>query len=319
MTQNSAARAGRFHMGRLSEGRPQSLDAWRVTTDDADVAAGVAGLLGGEPRPQKGEGGGLAYEVLTNHESVRVLLDGPDAVAAHMILRGSQGIIHECDGVEFLSPEQKKGQPCGCPPLLEDRKRAARDGHGPMPSAEVTFQIAAAPKLGTFHFMTGSWQMAAQLSDLVDALERVGGSAVCDLTMELVAFTTKAGIDVCYRKPVVTVLGSPDSVAAEPPSPAEPTPAPAPSARRRKARVAPEPSTPPKPESSIPVSVDAALLGRAAQLLGTSDHQETVIAALSEIVAGRQKAAELARLREQVGRIAAIAEQALQGQDSSLT
>ncbi|MFI8522318.1 hypothetical protein ACIGEZ_31555 [Streptomyces sp. NPDC085481] len=320
MTQSSAARAGRFHQGRLSDGRPQTLDAWRVTTDDADVAARVAGFLGGEPRPNEGTGGaGLAYEVLTSRESVRVLLDGPDAVAAHMVLRGSKGIIHECDGVEFLSPEKKKGQPCGCPPLLEDRKLAARNGRGPMPSIDITFRIAAAPALGTFHFMTGSWQMTAQLSELTDALERVGGPAVCDLAMELVVYTTKTGKGVCYRKPVVTVLGSPGTVAPEPRPTAEPTPAPAPCAPRRKARPAPEPTTPSTPESSPLAGVDTVLLRRAAQVLGTGDHQETVIAALSEIVAGSQQAAELARLREQVGRIAAIAEQALRGRDSSLT
>ncbi|MFJ2216714.1 hypothetical protein ACIQVO_35485 [Streptomyces sp. NPDC101062] len=307
-------------MGRLSEGRPQALDAWRVTTDEAEVAARVAGFLGGEPQPNEGTGGaGHAYEVLTSRESVRVLLNGPDAVAAHMVLRGSKGIIHECDGVEFLSPEGKKGQRCGCPPLLEDRKLAVRDSRGPTPSADITFQIAAAPGLGTFHFMTSSWQMAAQLSDLTGALERVDGPAVCDLTMELVVYTTKTGRGVCYRTPVVTVLGSPDSVAPEPPPTAEPTPVPARSAPRRKARPAPEPTTPSPPESRHSVSVDAVLLRRAAQVLGTSDHQETVIAALSEIVAGRQKTTELARMREHVGRIAAMAEQALQDGDSSLT
>lgn len=324
MTQSTAARAGRFHTGRLSEGLPQALEAWRVTTDDADVAALVAGFLGGEPRPNEGTGGArLAYEVLTSRESVRVLLDGPDAVAAHMTLWGSTGLIHHCDGVKSLSPEAKKGQPCGCPLLLEDRKLAARAMRGPTPSVDITFQIAAAPELGAFHFTTASWQMAAQLSDLTEALERVSGPAVCDLTIELVVYTTKAGRGVCYRKPVVTVLGSPDTMAPEPPPPAVPVPvpAPAPSAPRRKARPAPEPTTPTVPESrhSVSVSVDANLLRGAAQVLGTGDHQETVTAALSEILAGRQQTTELTQLREHVGRIAAIAGQALQGRDSSLT
>ncbi|MFE3471301.1 hypothetical protein ACFXOI_06365 [Streptomyces bacillaris] len=316
MTQSTTARAGRFHQGRLSGGRPQALDAWRVTTDDADVAARIAGLLGGEPQPNGGGSGGLAYEVLTSRESVRVLLEGPDAVAAHMVLWGSEGIVHECDGMEFLSPEEKRGQPCGCPPLLADRKLAARNGRGPMPSVDIAFQIAAEPKLGTFHFMTSSWQVAAQLSELMDALEQVGGPAVCDLAMELVVYTTKTGRGVCYRKPVVTVLGSPDSVTPEPPPTGEPTPAPAPPAPGHGTRPAFETTTPSTPDSSRLVSVDAILLRRAAQVLGTGDHQETVIAALSEIVAGPQQAAELARLREQFGRIAAIAEQALRGRDS---
>lgn len=133
-----------------------------------------------------------------------------------MILWGSKGITHQCDGLEFLSPEEKKGQPCGCPPVFEDRKVAAKEGRGPTPSISLTFRIAAEPALGEFHFMTSSWQMAAQLSDLTDALKRVNGPAICDLTLELVVYTTKMGRGVCYRKPVVTVLGSPDTVMIEP-------------------------------------------------------------------------------------------------------
>lgn len=328
MTQSTPGPVGRFHSGRMAGGLPQALDTWRVTTGDAEVAARVAGLLGGLPQPNEG-GGELAHEVLTKAETVRVLLDGPGAVASHMVLRGSKGIIHQCDGLEFLSPKEKKGRPCGCPPLLADRKLAAREGRGPSPSISVTFRIAAEPELGEFRFMSGSWQLAVQLSDLADALERVDGPAVCDLTLELVVYTTKAGRGVCYRKPVVTVLGSPGTVAPQSPPPAEPTPAPALPPLRRKAGPTPEPAdpepaapestAPPSPEPRHTVDVDAALLRRAAEVLGTDGHEETVTAALSEIVAGQQRTAELVRLREQVGRIAAIAGQALQGRDSSLT
>ncbi|MFJ9111083.1 hypothetical protein [Streptomyces sp. NPDC102283] len=318
MTQSTIVPVGSFRTGRLAEGRPQALDAWRVTTDDAEVAARIANLLGGQTQPNKG-GGKPAHEVLTKVETVRVLMDGPNAVAAHMILWGSKGIIHQCDGFEFLSPEEKKGQPCRCPPVFEDRKVAAKEGRGPVPSINLTFRIAAEPALGEFHFMTSSWQMAAQLSDLTDALKRVNGPAICDLTLELVVYTTKTGRGVCYRKPVVTVLGSLDTVTTEPPSLAEPTPASAPSPLRRKARPAPEPTIPSTMELSHSVSVSAALLRRAAEVLGTAEHEETVIAALSEIVAGRQQSAELVRLREQVGQIAAIAGLALQGRDSALT
>lgn len=143
-------------------------------------------------RPQPNEGGGdLAQEVLTSSASVRVLIEGPDAVTARMVLRRSKGTVHECDGSRFLAPEEKKGQPCGCPPLLEDKKLAARNRCGPTPTIDLTFRIAAAPRLGEFHFRTGSWQMTAQLSDLIDALEHVAGPAVCDLSMELVVFTTR--------------------------------------------------------------------------------------------------------------------------------
>jgi len=55
MTQSTAAPAGLFHQGRLSEGRPQALDAWRVTADNAAVAARVTDFLGGRPQPNEGE------------------------------------------------------------------------------------------------------------------------------------------------------------------------------------------------------------------------------------------------------------------------
>lgn len=246
-------------------------------------------------------------------------MDGPDAVTARMLLWSSKGLTHDRDGSVFLSPQGKKGQPCGCHPRLEDKKLAAREGRGPVPSIDLAFRIAAAPMLGEFHFMTSSWQLTAQLSDLMEALEGVGGPAACDLTTELVALTTKTGRNVCYRKPVVKVLGNPDVVAPDPLRTAAPLPDPAPSTPRRRSRSAPESTTPSAPEPACSVSVDAVTLRRAAQVLGTSDHQETVIAALSEVVAARQQTIELARLREHVGRIAAIARQALPDGDFLLT
>lgn len=55
MTQSTTVPVGSFRTGRLAEGRPQALDAWRVTTDDAEVAARIANLLGGQPQPNEGE------------------------------------------------------------------------------------------------------------------------------------------------------------------------------------------------------------------------------------------------------------------------
>ncbi|MES9806556.1 hypothetical protein [Streptomyces cinereoruber] len=137
----------------MAEGRPHALDTWRVTTDDAEVAARVATLLG-RPASAERRGGEPAHEVLTKAETVRVLMDGPDPVAARMILWSSRGMVHQCDGLEFLSPEEKKGKPCGYPPRLEGRKPAAREGRDPTPSTSLTFRIAAEPALGNFRFTT---------------------------------------------------------------------------------------------------------------------------------------------------------------------
>jgi hypothetical protein len=198
MAQSSDERAGHFRQGRLVNGRPEALDTWRVTTDSAEVASRVASLLGSRPQPD-GVSRKQEYDVVTNRDSVRVIMDRPDAVVARMILQGHKGLVHECNSLEFFSPEKKKGQPCGCPPRLEDQKLAAKAGRGPSPSIDLTFRIAADPTLGEFQFLASSWHMAAQVTDLTAALERVGGPAVCDLSMELVTLTTRAGTDVCYR------------------------------------------------------------------------------------------------------------------------
>ncbi|MFG2213072.1 hypothetical protein ACGFND_38875, partial [Streptomyces sp. NPDC048638] len=192
MTRSPSVYAGRFHQGRLAEGkRPQALDTWRVTTDDAQVATRLADLHGGQLSPNDG-GGESAYEVLTARETVRILVDGPDAVTARMVLWGSRGKIHECDGVVFLSPDDVSGQPCGCPPLLEDRKALAKEGRGPQPSIKLTFRLMASPLLGEFQFLTGSWEAAKRLPQLAEQLDAAEGPVACDFTTELVTLTTKS-------------------------------------------------------------------------------------------------------------------------------
>ncbi|MFI2210449.1 hypothetical protein [Streptomyces sp. NPDC020141] len=319
MTQSAATQVGRFHAGRMSEGLPRCLNAWRVTTNDAATATRIADLLGGEVQPN-GADGGLAHEVLTTHESVRVLVDGPAALSSHLILWRGHDVAHHCDGVDFLSPEEKKGQPCGCPRLLQDRKNEARKGSGPSPSIDLIFRIAAAPTLGEFRFRSGSWALAEQLAKLDEALRRVNGPAICDLTLELVVYTTRMRRDYGYRKPVLTVLGSPDTVRAETPLTAKSTPQPAPSVPSRRTNRSPGP-TPARPNPPSPVSVDAdsALLRRAAEVLGTSGHQEAVAAALSAVVQSKQQSTELDQLREQVAHIASIAERALRGESTPRT
>ncbi|MFD9489532.1 hypothetical protein [Streptomyces sp. NPDC059991] len=115
MAHSASDYAGEFHQGRLAAGkRPQVLDTWRVTTDDAEVAARLADLHGGQPSPNE-EGGEDAYEVLTARETIRTVVAGSDAVTARMVLWSSRGKIHERDGAVFVGPDKVRGQPCGCP------------------------------------------------------------------------------------------------------------------------------------------------------------------------------------------------------------
>ncbi|MEU5429020.1 hypothetical protein AB0H73_25985 [Streptomyces olivoreticuli] len=198
---------GRFHGGRQENGIPVALAEWRVTTGDPEVAAAVAHLMGGTPVETDSTSENF-IEVLTTTDKVKIVLSGADSITSDLKLWNGPSLIHHCDGVEFLSPDEDKGKPCHCPALMEDRKAAAKSKRGPAPSIAVTFRLAEDYDLGLFRLQTGSWKLAEVLHEVENALDRVGSEALAELSLELVEFTTKAGRDVSYRKPVIRVLKS---------------------------------------------------------------------------------------------------------------
>ncbi|MEU5305993.1 hypothetical protein ACH4YO_19150 [Streptomyces noursei] len=206
---------GRFRAGQQLSGRPVALESWRITTGDPEVGKAVADLYGGTPQPWETSKED-SLEVLTGADSVKVIVDGPDAISFRMALYGMTGKpIHACDGVEFTDPEDPRhGQPCGCPTTVQERKAAAKAGHGPKPDQRLEFRLYDAPELGKFRLMTGSWDFMKSLESLWRELEAVGGPARCTLSLELVEFQTKSGVDVAYRKPVLTVHGPASTEAA---------------------------------------------------------------------------------------------------------
>ncbi|MEW2034913.1 hypothetical protein AB0901_30980 [Streptomyces roseifaciens] len=196
---------GRFHGGKAENGLPVALSEWRVTTGDPEVAAAVAQLLGGQPEETDSTAENY-IEILTAVSKVKVVLSGVDAISSDLKLWNGPNLIHHCDGVEFLSPEEDKGKSCGCPALMDDRKAAAKSKRGPSPSISVTFRLAEDYDLGLFRLQTGSWKLAEVLHEVENALDRIGAEALCSLELELVEYTTKKGRDVSYRKPVIKVL-----------------------------------------------------------------------------------------------------------------
>ncbi|MFJ9671099.1 hypothetical protein ACIRP5_09975 [Streptomyces sp. NPDC101221] len=196
---------GRFRSGRMVGNRPESLGSWRITTGDPEVADKVSELYGGKPAEWETTGEDF-NEVITETDKVLIVVDGPGALTADMKLWGRSGLIHHCDGVEFLSPDEDKGQPCGCPPLMEDRKAQAKSGRGPAPNTSLVFRLADDYHLGKFRFQSSSWKLAEVVHEIDAALSAHKGEVLAELSLELVEFTTKAGRDVSYRKPVVKVL-----------------------------------------------------------------------------------------------------------------
>jgi len=202
---------GRFRSGRMVDNRPESLSEWRITTGDPAVAEAVAGMFGGHPEEWETTKED-ALEVMTNASSVPIVIDGPDALKARMVLWGNNGaIIHECDGMEFLD-EDRKGTPCGCPQLFADRKALAKKGIGPKPETSLVFRLQDDPEIGKFRFQSASWDLVRDFPNLVSALENIGGPANATLALTEVSFTIKngprKGMDVTYNRPVITVKGA---------------------------------------------------------------------------------------------------------------
>lgn len=197
---------GRFHSGRAVDGVPESLSEWRITTGNRVVADAVAQLFGGAP-DETGSPNENFIEILTAANAVPVILDGSKAIRADMKLWNRSKLVHHCDGIEFLSPDEKAGRPCGCPSLFAERKQAAKDYVGPSPSISITFRLAEDPELGAFRFETGSWMLAEEVEWNREELSLIDGPALCELALELVSYTTKKGRLVSYVKPVLAVLG----------------------------------------------------------------------------------------------------------------
>src|SRR5690606_35209536 len=116
---------GRVRSGKAVNGIPAGLSTWRITTGDPDVAHAVADAFGGEVaewETTKEDN----LEVITETNTLPVIISSPEVISARLVLWGMGGVrIHECDGVTFLD-EERRGQPCGCPELLAERKAAAR-------------------------------------------------------------------------------------------------------------------------------------------------------------------------------------------------
>lgn len=201
---------GKFRSGTQVNGNPMSLDEWRVTTGDPDVADAIIAHFGSknaEGAQEWATENEDNLEVFTTSQEVPVILDGPSAIQTAMALWGRNGLIHKCDG-ETVTSGQGEGGPCPqAGKTVKERKDAAKAGYGCAPSIQVYFRLREEPDLGRFSFSSGSWSMAGEIDEAEAALAKIGGPAYATLSLEEVAYTTKAGRAVRYMKPVVTITG----------------------------------------------------------------------------------------------------------------
>lgn len=206
---------GRFRSGHVVNGRPQSLEAWRVTTGDPAVAETIHDLLGGSA-PQEWETESEEnIEVFTNSSEVVIVVESPDDVRQQMVLRSADGkIVRAGDGETISYPPELAGQPdpnAGKP--LAELKNLARAGMGAKPETTVTFRLAENPDLGKFRFTSSSWSLAKDMDyfDTLAALAKIDGPARIRLSLVRESFTAKtgprAGQTVSFMKPFLKVEG----------------------------------------------------------------------------------------------------------------
>jgi hypothetical protein len=212
----------RLHSGYMDEtgkkARPVALSEWRFSTGEKAVADALAQLFGGTPVENEESTSENFIDVFSEAVKVPVIIE-PDGIYADMKQWINGKLVHHCDGVTFLSPDEKTGEKCGCPALFAERKQAAKDYQGPNPSITVTFRLADDPELGKLKFVTGSWTLAAVLHESLNDLDRVGGTALGSLELEYVEYTPTKGPMrnklVSYTKPVIRIVKSYNDAIAE--------------------------------------------------------------------------------------------------------
>lgn len=190
--------AGRFRAGHMVNGTPATLDNWRVTTGDPEVAEAIHGILGGD-QPQEWEAKGEDnLEVFTASNSVDIIIEKAADLRQRMVLWGRQGKpIYVSDGAHILDDN---GHPTDEPDPDADlpfaaRKQKGRDGLGATPDIDLFFRLKDKPDLGRFQFKTGSWGLARDLAadDVAGQLAEAGGSVHAVLRLEEVSFVAKNG------------------------------------------------------------------------------------------------------------------------------
>lgn len=195
---------GRFRAGRQLQGRPMSLTTWRITTGDPEVADTIAKMYGATEGPQEWETKtDERLEVITETDSVNVIIARPTHVTSEMVLWGRKGKVRQCDGIM-----QTNGESCVCPSDYGDKIKGAQEGTACEPSISYLFSLADAPDLGRFRFQTGSWTVARQVAEVEAALADIDGPALGTLTLEQ---RTRKDVGSTYTIALLKITGPADT------------------------------------------------------------------------------------------------------------
>ncbi|QDH92131.1 unknown function [Streptomyces phage Dubu] len=206
--------AFQFRSGKMNGRQPVSLRQWRITTPRLQVAEALKELYGGTiTEAPNGD-----YAVDTETNKIEVVVDASKIESK--LIQWADGLpVHECDGSVFLSPDDDKGNPCGCPRILAERKEKAKQRRGPKPNIVIPITLPQDEELGLGKYTATAWSFAEDLPYTMKALERIDGPALCVLRLEHVEYTTKSGEAREFTKPVLDVVSSFNDAISDDPDP----------------------------------------------------------------------------------------------------
>lgn len=165
--EHAVAIVGRFRSDHEVNYRATSLEHWRVTTRDPDIARCLAESLHGSAPQKWSTSDADIYETFTTASSVDVILDDPRAICSEMIMWGPT---------------------VAC-----------------VPHVTVWFRLATCPDIGKFRFTSDSWDLAKDIAGPERELALIDGPARARLELEPVTYT-RAGQRLRTVKPVLTLL-----------------------------------------------------------------------------------------------------------------
>ena len=178
---------------------PVSLAHWRITTKDPELATRVADLVGGEPVGWESPDG-PAWEVLTETDSLDVVIPPTDYLRQDMELWARSGLVRRCDGVTASIPDGDalRTEPCVCERIREigiDESQCA-------PTTRLAVMMPGVNGFGQWLLTTKSWAAAREIAGSAALLAKAQGAIPAKLRIEM-RKETRQGKTNTFRLPVL--------------------------------------------------------------------------------------------------------------------
>jgi hypothetical protein len=202
--QRRTAEVGRIRLGVKTTGsngkeRPTKLDRLRFTSARKDLIEKVAVLYGGTVEPWHPARGNAQWEVITQTDSVPVMVPPQDPAESQWYEAWSAGgCQRRCNGQR----EMISGGACLCDPDRRDCQMHTR----------IRVMLKEIPGIGVWRVDTGSYYAALELPGVTEFLAQAEGVIPGRLTLDQ-RTVTRAGMTKKFAVPVLDVEGfTPDEI-----------------------------------------------------------------------------------------------------------